>query len=217
MTIAKDITRRSSRPFVCHTARCRSSGGTAPRTSSIRPPSDPLDRPSETQSSLSANYIVESTLSEAQTLAPDVFLADEAVSTLSVSRCVKLGLDARISESVQQPPLSVHSTWFINERHFAMRANRRSDVMCLSKLVETGLVEQIFETPSILIHRHFGGDTGPPNKSVKRSLLGTRDFPSHDRSPSGYQFYTQCPETREVCTRRSPDRFRPFGGLRPDV
>jgi peptide/nickel transport system ATP-binding protein len=131
---------------------------------------------------------------------PDVVLADEVTSALDVSvRAEILNLlnDLQADEGV--------AYLFISHDMSAIRhVSHRVMVLYLGMVMETGLVEQVFQPPYHPYTEALMSAIPAPDPAVKtkRIRLGG-ELP--DRRPSGCPFHTRCPRSLgAVCEEQAP-------------
>ncbi len=146
-------------------------------------------------------------IARALALEPSLIIADESVSALDVSvqaQIVNLFMDL-------QDRLGITYVFIAHDLSVVRQVSRRTAVMYLGAVVETGPTETVFGRP---LHPYTGAlIAAVPEADVlapKRERIILRgDVPSPLDPPSGCRFHTRCPKVRERC-RVEPPQLRPL-------
>ncbi len=148
-------------------------------------------------------------IARALALEPSLIVADESVSALDVSvqaQIVNLFMDL-------QDRLGITYVFIAHDLSVIRQVSRRTAVMYLGSVVETGPTETVFHNPA---HPYTGAlisavpvsDVTAP-KQERMILRG--DVPSPFDPPSGCRFHTRCPKVQERCRTEAP-QLRPMSG-----
>jgi oligopeptide/dipeptide ABC transporter ATP-binding protein len=148
-------------------------------------------------------------IARALALGPDLIFADEPVSALDVSvqaQILVLLENLRRTRNLAFVFIS-HDLGVV--RHFCQRVL----VMYLGRVVETGPVPDIFETP---LHPYtqllkVSSPVPDPQQAVTMAVQ-EGEPPSPINPPTGCHFHPRCPHVMEICRREAPRTVEPAPG-----
>ncbi len=148
-------------------------------------------------------------IARALALEPSLIVADESVSALDVSvqaQIVNLFMDL-------QDRLGIAYVFIAHDLSVIRQVSRRTAVMYLGSVVETGLTETVFHTPA---HPYTGAlISAVPVSDVeaprREKIILKGDVPSPLNPPSGCRFHTRCPKVQDLCRHERPS-LRPMPG-----
>jgi oligopeptide/dipeptide ABC transporter ATP-binding protein len=144
-------------------------------------------------------------IARAIALDPRLILADEAVSALDVSVQAQIAnLFAELRDRLGLAYLFIgHGLPIV--RHVAQRVG----VMYLGRMVETGLVDEVFDDPQHPYTRTLIAASPVPDPRVARQrIVVSGEPPSPMALPSGCRFRTRCPVAMDVCAHEAPPVVR---------
>lgn len=149
-------------------------------------------------------------LARALLMAPDVILADEAVSALDVSlRVEMMDLMHELQDIVDTSFIFI-SHDMANARYFTEKVGGKIGIMYLGRLVEIGPADSVIQDPEHPYTKALQWATPilDPIEAEEASdeiPVRTIDVPDPSDPPSGCRFHPRCPQAREVCTREDPE------------
>ena len=137
-------------------------------------------------------------------LEPDLIILDEPISALDVS------IRAQILNLLQdiQDQQDIAYVLIAHDLGLVQHASQRVAVMYLGRMVEMGVTDEIFASPSHPYTRALLSAVPQPDPSVPRnSALIQGDVASALKPPTGCHFHPRCPHVEERCQSRVPPPF----------
>lgn len=142
---------------------------------------------------------------------PDLIVCDEPVSALDVST------QSQIINLLREIQATTGTSFlFIGHDLAVVRLmSKRTAVMYLGQIVESGLSEEIYTRPAHPYTAALNSAIPVPDPKAQRSrekIILKGDQPSPMRPPSGCRFRTRCPFVMEICANEVPPDFKTKSG-----
>jgi len=152
---------------------------------------------------LSGGQLQRISIARALAADPDVFLADEPVSSLDVS--IRLGVLNLLRKLVEERGVALlYVTHDIaSARYFA----EDTAVMYAGQLVEHGSSEQVTQNAAHPYTQLLIASAPDPSRDVENRVRDIGQPPSLINPPSGCRFHPRCPFAMARCADSAPPRF----------
>jgi peptide/nickel transport system ATP-binding protein len=152
---------------------------------------------------LSGGQLQRISIARALAASPDIFLADEPVSSLDVS--IRLGILNLLRRlSIERNVGLLYVTHDIaSARYFAAE----TAVMYAGELIEQGPSEEVTQHPAHPYTQLLIASAPDPSRAENVKVSDIGQPPSLITPPSGCRFHPRCPFAMERCTTDAPPRF----------